>query len=243
MTPQTRKVHDLIQHSLRDPIREQIIAKSRDRDYRSFDEAKHDIIRYDALCSHKVIQDVVTEAVARAELHPFAKSVRGDKSDKADAERREIFKVASGLAAGGFTGSEFEALYAVATMPTDAERAKAAEALVDLHDELKTYVKNLGLEDAATAPPTLTRFRYVGELLDLESNLVVAEFRKSIKARMAERAGTPPAPSGSNAAPPAPPPVTPAARQRVAELLSASIARTSRAIDFRWEIRDHRRQE
>ena len=243
MTPQTRKVHDLIQNDLRGPIRTQIVAKSQANGYRSFDEAKQDIMKYDALCSHKVIQDVVTEAVARAELRTFETSLPGSKAEKADAEKSAIYKVASGGAAGGFTGSEFEALYAVATMPTDAERAEAAQALVDLHSAFATYVTNLGLDNSAAQPPTLTRFRYAGELLGLESSPVVSSLSKAIKDRMAERASTAAPLTGSNAAPPAPPAVRPEARQRMVEALRAPSSRASRAIDFRWKIRDHRGQE
>jgi hypothetical protein len=71
MTPQTRKIHDLIQYSLRDPIKADITRMSVTGGYRSFDAAKQDIMKYDALCSHKVISDVVTEAVARAVVDRF----------------------------------------------------------------------------------------------------------------------------------------------------------------------------
>lgn len=243
MTPQTRKVHDLIQIDLRNPIRGQILAKSQANGYRSFDEAKQDIMKYDSLCSHKVIQDVVTEAVARAELHTFTQPVPGGKAEKADKEKRDIYKVASGGVPGGFIDNQFEALYAVATMSTDEERADAATALVDLYPDFANYVSKLGLDNAKVQPSTLTQFRYVGELLNLESSRIVAKFRKLIKERILERASVPQPPAGSNAAPLPPPQVTGVARQQILDALRSPQAQGSRAIDFRWEIRDHRRQE
>lgn len=248
MTPQLRKLHELVQGSLRDPIAAAILAKSQANGYRTFDEAKRDLLRYDALCSHKVVYDIVTQSVAKAEIKTFETPPDRSKVEKAIEVKKAIYQAAAGgatgVAAGAFADGEFEGLYVLATTPA-GDRVKAAKALVSLFPQIAPYVTKLGLDVATPAPPTLEKFQLAGEYLGLDATEKVRSLRAQIKAKVAEddkaAAAAAAAPPGTQAFPSTAMINEALARQaKFIETLRAKEAVGSPRINFRYEVLDHR---
>lgn len=240
LTPELDKLHTIIQNRLRAPIAGQIREKSARGGYRSFDEAKKDVISYDQLCSHKVLQNVVSESIEKADLRPFSSGADPDNMARASALKQDIYQVASGGTAGDFATGEFEALYVIATTRGDStQRIKAAKALSELEPKLATYLTKLGLDQPATPAAVSANFQLVGELLSLASSADVRDIRAKIKEKVV---ATPLPVSGAGA--PAIPDLAKLQQQRDtfrAALRSTSPAPAAASINFGYEVRDPRR--
>lgn len=240
LTPELDKLHTIIQDRLRAPIAVQVREKSGRGGYRSFDEAKRDVISYDQLCSHKVLQNVVSESIAKADLRPFSSGADPDKIARASALKQDIYQVASGGAAGDFAAGEFEALYALATTPGDStQRTKAAKALSQLEPKLAPYLTKLGLDQPAIPAAVIANFQLVGELMSLASSADVRDIRAKIK----QKVDATPLPA-TGAAAQAIPDLAKLQQQRDAfraALRSTSPAPASASINFGYEVRDPRR--
>jgi len=243
LTPQLNKLYSKIQDSLRAPIAEQIVAKSKANGYRSFDEAKQDVMKYDKLCSHKVLQDIVADSVAKADLRPFTAPTSPEKSAQVASSKQELYRIASGGAAGDFAAGEFEALYVVASTTPDVERIAMAKALTDpatgLEPKLASYVSKLGLDASTPTAGVLANFQYVGEVSHLESSADVLAIRAKLKEKIAN------APTVAKGAPGAPVAVDPAKAQAEQNAFRALMRRAAAVptvgpISFAYEVRDHR---
>lgn len=242
LTPQLRKLHDLIQTGLRDPIGNEIRSKNNANGYTSFDEAKQDVLKYDALCSHKVIQDVVNESVAVARFKPLPSGQDPDKTAKAEATKNDVYALAVAPKKGGqFAIGEFEALYVVATMPDAESRVKAAVALTQLVVEpYTTYITNLTLDKVSPIPSSILQFQYIGELLNLESNEKIKSARKEINDQMAKHPTPTPQPNVAAlvSAPRVPP--DPKSSKAFQDSLRAIQTKPATAINFKWELEGRR---
>lgn len=246
LTPQLRKLHDKIQTDLRDPIRVQIEQKSKAGGYASFDEAKRDLMRYDSLCSHMVIYDVVNDSVAKAEIRTFAPAA----NPELDKVVSELHAAASGGpgAPGVFGPGELEALYVVATTP-DSDRPAAAAALAALDPSLNQYLANLGFLKGSGSVDVLAAFRQLGSMLALDKDAHVADMRIKIAAqmqKMKDAAAKPPAAPLADAGPPAAPTPSAApsatAQRDFAATKNAGTRRSAPAVNFKWEVTDHSRR-
>lgn len=244
LTPQLRKLHDLIQTQLRDPIGNQIKARNLANGYTSFDDAKHDLMRYDALCSHKVIQDVINEAVAKAKMDGFSPGVSASVQEQVNMLIKDIYSQASKNAPGTFAQGEFEALYVLATSSV-ADRMVAAKAYAK-DASVTMYITELGF-DGKKSPDTnvLTKFRYIGDLLGMDTKPTILALRTRLAKFVADATPTVPDTTG----------VAKAARLKRLELnmetrksfalpqaeAATSIRRaplTSGAVDFSWSIKE-----
>lgn len=247
LTPQLRKLHDLIQTQLRDPIGNQIKAKNLANGYTSFDDAKQDLMRYDSLCSHKVIQDVVNEAVAKAKMDGYSPGVSANVQEQVNTLIKEIYAQANKKAPGTFGQGEFEALYVLATS-SEADRIIAAKAYAQ-DASVATYIAELGF-DGKKSPDAnvLTKFRYIGDLLGLDTKPTILALRTRLAKFVADAAVT--VPTSSDAAG-----VAKASRlkrleftmetrrsfavpQAEAAALSRRAPLTSGVVDFNWTIKE-----
>lgn len=239
LTPELGKLHSVIQDRLRAPIAASMREKSAAGGYRSYDDAKKDVMSYDQLCSHKVLQNVVTESIAKAEILPFVSGPSSEKVARANDLKQDLFQTASGGTAGAFSAGEFEALYVVATTTGDsAKRIAAAKALTELDAKYSAYVSKLGLDQANPPAGVVTKFQLAGELLALDTLADIRTLRAKIAEKVTAAAGSPGA-----AAPPVPNPVLDKAQSESFKALAKSIpsASTSAQINFGYEVRGGRR--
>lgn len=248
MTPQLRKVHNKIQVELRDPIKARIQAKDKAGGYGSFDEAKQDLMRYDALCSHKVIADVITESVIKSELVVFGAQPPAAKPAEADAEIKLVYDAAAprladgSVSPGTFAKGQLEALYAVASIDDPAERQESARALLQLSPGLAPFVSTLRL-NATPGADVITRLRYIGQILGWTDDPGIANLRKKIADKVAENRKSPPPPPGApGAAAPLSPEALQARREFGRTMSTLERAAPSPTINFNWAIKDNSRR-
>ena len=186
LTPQLRKLHEKIQTQLRDPIAAQMKAKSEAHDYRSFDDAKRDVMQYDRLCSTAVLQDVVAESVAKAEIQGYP-AVGKERTKKAEPVIESLYQIGGEGSAGTYTAGDVEQLFVVATIADPAERILAANALSEMSPKLKSHVKALGLNADVPVPTVTEKFQYLGELLQYDISSDVAAFRALLAEHLSDK--------------------------------------------------------
>ncbi len=209
LTPQLQKLHDKIQVGLKNPLAAQMKVKSENHGYRTFDDAKRDLLQYDRLCSHAVLQDIVTDSVAKSELslfEPVAVPALDKPSKEALALIDRIYQIATKNGAGQFGPVEFEKLYAVVKVDDEAERQASAKALKALDAKLAPFIDNLKLETGSDNEIASTRvlFLKAATLLKLDNSRDVLAASKTIAEQVLAEKDKPAVP----AATPGPAPMT-----------------------------------
>lgn len=244
MTPQLRKLHNKIQQGLRDPVKAQIKSKSAGSPgYRTFDEAKQDLMDYERLCSHAVIVDVITDSVAKAEITTFGATT----SPEAAKLIEEIYQAAAPKAdgatkaAGRFGNAEFELLYVAASSP-EKDRPAFAKAIGELYPQVKTYIANLKLDSTPSAD-ILATFKYAAMLLGLEGRADIKDLKKKVSEYVAANpAPDPKAPKVALS------PTLAAERKDALEKSRSDFSEALRSVqplsapgnvNFNWEIKDN----
>lgn len=175
LTPQLSKLQSKLQTNLRDPLAVQMKAKAGTGGYSTFDDAKRDLLKYDQLCSHQVLMEIVTESVATAELEPFDPVPSSVKVTKALSLIQAIYDVGSKNGAGIYDKGDFESLYTVAVMASNKEeRVVFSNLLKKLRPRLAPHIDELKL-DGDIDPAILEKFEYAGELQGLSTSGFVLE--------------------------------------------------------------------
>lgn len=195
LTPQLQKLREKVQVNLKDPIAEQMRQKSRDHLYTSYDDAKQDLLRYERLCSHTVLQDIVTDMVTKTELIPYAGSVNGVATNPAAAKiAAELYAIGSSDGAGQYSQGEIEVLYVIATIQDETARKTAVQAAMKLYSKLLAHFSKLDLETGSNDSINGVRLKLyqLGAMLGLEGKSTVSDYRLKIAAQVADdKAGSP----------------------------------------------------
>lgn len=205
LTPQIQKLREKIQISLRDPIALQMKEKSTNDGYTSFDDAKQDLLKYDRICSHTVLQDIVTDMVTKSELVQYNSSATSfPLSEETERVLSEIYSQATGGTAGKYTQGEIEALYAIASIEDEKKRKDAALAVSKFDPKLAVHIATLQLDTGSNASISELRVRLnkIGALLGLEKKGSVADIRKKIAEQVQADTNAPQGASPGRAADP-----------------------------------------
>ncbi|MDN2702049.1 hypothetical protein O0881_08590 [Janthinobacterium sp. SUN100] len=185
LTPELSKLQSKLQTDLKDPLAAQMNEKASKKGYTTFDDAKRDLLKYDELCSHQILYQIVSESVATAKLETFdspPSTPSSPKLAKALARINAIYSAASNNAAGIYGPGEFESLYAIAVMAESrTERLAFAELLKEERPSLKSHIEELKL-DGDMDPVILEKFEYAGELLGLARQEFVIRLVTTLRA-------------------------------------------------------------
>jgi hypothetical protein len=188
LTPQLQKLRNKLQTSLRDPIATKLRLKALNHEYMSFDDAKRDLLRYDQLCSHAELQDMVSEMVSKSELVPITSTETLVTNPEAAKLVEKIYAQASGGGAGVYTRGQLEVLYAVASVADEDTRKATAKAAVGLLPELAPHIQALKLNTATNSEISELRasILQLGSLLGFEQLPDLADMRNKLAARVEE---------------------------------------------------------